>query len=231
MFFDAWLPLERRRRRLLAKTPRGPLHDYLSHPFAARDNSCGASEFLAVDLETTGLDARSDTIVSLGMVSLHGLQIELASAQHHLIRPERAMPERSAVIHQITDDRAAQGEALAEVLAALLRQLAGKVLLAHHARLELAFLDAACERLFGGRFLAPVIDTMAIEQRRRARANRVYRSRELRLDALRQGYNLPRYRAHNALSDAVAAAELFLAQAAQEERGQGAPLKNFLLRC
>jgi DNA polymerase-3 subunit epsilon len=42
-------------------------------------------------------------------------------------------------------------------------------------------------------------------------AHRQARDGELRLDALRAAYNLPRYPAHNALSDALATAELFLA--------------------
>ncbi|WP_293675636.1 hypothetical protein [Thiolapillus sp.] len=43
-------------------------------------------------------------------------------------------------------------------------------------------------------------------------------------------YGLPRYQAHNALMDAIATAELFLAQLAHGNYQKPPPLKNFLLR-
>ena len=39
----------------------------------------------------------------------------------------------------------------------------------------------------------------------------------LRLDTLRRNHNLPPFRAHNALSDAIAASGLFLAQIAKRD--------------
>jgi len=50
----------------------------------------------------------------------------------------------------------------------------------------------------------------------------------LRLHALSERYNLPRYSAHNALSDALAAAELFLAQVSYGDGKSKAPLRDFL---
>lgn len=230
MLFESWLSLDYRRRRLLARTAPGPLHDYLSVPFPSRRADCRATSFVAMDLETTGLNAQCDEILSIGIVTVDALQIQLDTACHYFIRPHQEIPEASAVIHRITDDLAQQGESLADIIALLLHQLAGKVMVAHHARFELNFINTACLGLFGQGFLIPVVDTMSLEQRRRQRANRVYRAKELRLDALRQAYNLPRYRAHNALSDALAAAELFIAQIAQIENRKPLPLGDYLMR-
>lgn len=221
--------LEQRRRRLLAQTPPGPLHDYLSVHFPSTTSDCHQLHYLALDLETTGLDPERDEIISCGWVCLAGMNIDLTSARHRLVRPARAIPEQSAVIHRITDDQAAQGSGLAAVMEELLALLAGKVLIAHHARVELGFLDAACHRLYGGRFLASVVDTQFIAQRWFERRNQPLRPGEMRLGNLRQRYNLPRYRAHDALSDALGAAELFMAQCA----ACGAaplPLKDMMLR-
>ena len=46
----------------------------------------------------------------------------------------------------------------------------------------------------------------------------------LRLDACRRRHGLPRYAAHRATTDAVACAELFLAQCAELESRRGRPL-------
>ena len=185
---------------------------------------------MAVDLETTGLDPQLDEIITIGLVCLRGLRIDLCTAQHRYILTNRDIPERSAVIHKVTDDRAAAGEPLAGAMTELLSLLAGRVMIAHHARFELQFLNAACERLFGSKFLVPVVDTQWIMKRWLERRDLAYSSKELRLGAIRKRYGLPQYRAHNALSDALSAAELFIAQVAQRGSEQHLPLKQFLLR-
>ncbi len=222
--------LDYRRRRLAARSAPGPLRDYLETPFVSPGADSRRVRYLALDLETTGLDPRHDAIISFGWVQLDGSGIQLGSACHRLVRQQRAIPEASAVIHQITDDAAAQGESLQAVMAELLPLLAGKVLIAHHARIELGFLDAACEQLYGGRFLIPTVDTQRIAQQWFERRNRSYRPGELRLGNLRHRYNLPRYRAHDALVDALAAGELFLAQLAERDDGHPLPLRALMLR-
>jgi DNA polymerase-3 subunit epsilon len=222
------LALDYRRRRLLRRTPRGPLFDYLAAPFPGRGTDYRDVEFVALDLETTGLDPNRDEILSIGLVSLKAGRIDLATAAHYLVAPMQVIPERSAVIHQITDDAAAQGGALADVVPLILARLAGRVLLGHHVRVEREFLDAACRRLYGSGFLVPLSDTEALVRRWLEQRNQTVSGRELRLHALRGRYGLPRYKAHNALTDALATAELFCAFAARANLTGKVPLKRFL---
>ncbi|QIK38819.1 3'-5' exonuclease [Caldichromatium japonicum] len=208
--------------------PPSPLRDYLARSFPNPRADYRSVEYLAVDLETTGLDPRKDAILSVGYVALYGPEILLASARHHLVRVDRAIPETSAVIHQITDDQAASGLPLEEVLGELLGALAGRVLIAHHAAIELGFLSAACQRLWGQGLVVRLIDTQLLAQRALDRRQLPYKPADLRLHALASRYNLPRHSAHNALSDAITAAELFLAQAAYRDDGRGVRLAEFL---
>ncbi len=203
------------------------MRDYLAFPFPPRGADVRDVGFLAVDLETTGLDPERDAIVSAGWVALDARAIDLASARRRLVATERSMPEESAIIHRIGDDAAARGAPPGLVLSELLAALAGRVFVAHNAAFDLAMLDAACRDVFGGRFISPAVDTMALARGwLESRGNPIPRSRapSLRLDAVRRRHNLPRYRAHDALSDALAAAELFLAQVAEREPGSG-PLR------
>jgi DNA polymerase-3 subunit epsilon len=220
--------LEWRRRWRLRRTPRGPMHDYLSAPFPRRSLDYRQTEYVAVDLETTGLDARRDQILSIGWVRLHGTRIDLSSAHHRLVRVQGAIPANSAVIHQITDDLAATGLDLAAALPEFLHDLRGRVMIAHHARVEQTFLGAACKQLFGCGLLVRTVDTQSIARRLFERRHIAFKGSDLRLHALGERYNLPRYSAHNALSDALAAAELFLAQAAHRDNGRGMALAEFL---
>ena len=226
--WDRILGLDFRRRRLLNRAAPGPLRDYLATPFPDRGADYRSVEFVSLDLETTGLDPRRDEILSIGLVALQGNRIDLGTARHYLITPTRAVPERTAVIHQITDDQAARGHRLAEMLPLVLSRLSGRVLLGHHVRVERQFLDEACTRLYGTRFLIPLADTEALIRRWMERRNQPFAGRDLRLHALRERYGLPRYKAHNALVDALATAELFCAFLANRELGNKAPLKLFL---
>lgn len=225
---DWLLGPEFRRRRLLKRAAPGPVRDYLAHPFPNRKTDYRELEYVAVDLETTGLDPRQDHILSVGLVPLRGPCIELAQAEHILVRTNRAIPEASAVIHQITDEQAAQGDAIALVIPHLLEVLGGRVMIAHHARIESGFIDAACAKLYRDHLTIPTVDTQAVALHWFQQCNIPILPKELRLHALRERYNLPRYPAHNALSDAIAAAELFLALAAYRDPGRGIPLGEFL---
>lgn len=220
--------LEWRRRWQLRRAPPGPLRAYLAHPFPAAKLDYREVEYLAIDLETTGLDIANDVILSVGYVGVRGTSIDLSTARHRVVRIDRAIPEATAVLHQITDDQAAQGGKLAEILQELLEALAGKVMIAHHARIERGFLSNACKRLWKGGLIMPVVDTQALAYRTFERRQIPFRASDLRLHALGDRYNLPRYGAHNALSDALASAELFLAQAAYRDDGKGLPLRAFL---
>jgi DNA polymerase III subunit epsilon len=222
------LLLDWRRRVLLRKAPPGPLRDFLATPFPRLGTDWRAVDYLAIDLETTGLDQRKDAILSVGHVTLTGGRVELASATHRVVRIAGSVPAASAVIHQITDDQAALGEDLPAVLSDLLEVLAGKVLIAHHARVETGFIGLACRRVYGAGLAVPVVDTQVLSQRQFERRQIAYKGSDLRLHALGERYNLPRYAAHNALYDALAAAELFLAQAASLGEGRSLSLRELL---
>jgi DNA polymerase-3 subunit epsilon len=103
-------------------------------------------------------------------------------------------------------------QALTRVLAAL----RGRVLLSHFTDIEEGFLSAACEAEFGGSMPCARIDTLELQ--RRIIVGRLHGQAPpgtLRLWSARRRYGLPLYRAHDALSDALACAELFLAQVAE----------------
>ncbi len=220
--------LDWQRRWHLRRTPPGPLHDYLQQPFAHPRTDYRELEYLAIDLETTGLDSRRDLILSVGYVTVRGIVIDLSTARHRVVRIDRSIPEASAIIHQITDDQSAKGRELLEVMAELLPVLAGKIMIAHHASIEQSFLSNACKHYWGRGLPMRIIDTQALALRTFERRQIPFKVSDLRLHALGNRYNLPRYGAHNALSDALAAAELFLAQAAYRNDGKGLPLADFL---
>jgi DNA polymerase-3 subunit epsilon len=181
-------------------------------------------EFLALDVETTGLDPRTDHLLSVGWVPVVGREIVLAGACELTIRPPDDVDVgASATFHRLTDDQVSDAAPLSEVLPRLLDALHGRVLLAHHAPLELGFLAEATLAAYGARPAVTAVDTLALQHRLLPahHAHHPDTDGSLRLDAVRRTYGLPRYTAHHALTDALAAGELLLAQVAELERRLG----------
>jgi DNA polymerase-3 subunit epsilon len=178
------------------------------------------TEFVCLDIETNSLDAASADILSIGWVEIRRACIDLGSAEAHLVRP-RAGVGASATVHGLTDSVCATGQPVRAVMERLLDRLPGRALVVHHAALDKAVLDRVCAADFGGPLLVPVVDTLELELRRRRRRHHLADAGALRLGELRANYNLPRYRSHDCLSDALATAELFIAMMAiHDTRGR-----------
>lgn len=226
--FARLLGKEYRRKQALARALPGPLADYLATGFPNRKSDCRDIEIVSIDLETTGLDPKKDAILSIGLVNIDRWGIKLNTAWHRIVQIDTAIPGETAVIHHITDDQAAAGSPLSELLPEVLMRIAGRPMLAHYSPIEQNFIDVACRKLYGAPFVAPIIDTLEIGQRVFERRNHLIQPGDLRLFNLRPRYNLPQYKAHNALSDALATAELFLAMADNLYPGKACPLGEFL---
>lgn len=225
-----WLGYETRRKQQLRKAPAGPLRDFLSVPFPAPKTDIHDTPILAVDFETTGLNAKTDQILSIGCIAMEKGDIKLSSAYHQVIKTDGDLAESNVVIHQITDEEKLRyGATLEASVEKLLGALAGHVMLVHFARIEKTFLQRACRRLYGMAPDFPIIDTLDICKRRMDRKMEVYESSSLRLFNLRDDHGLPAYGAHNALADALCTAELFLAELANRPEDKLPPLKDFLL--
>ncbi len=216
------------RRSLALRCPPGPLKEYYRAPAPRLDLPYTAAAFLAVDVETTGLDPRADAIVSIGYVPIVGGRILLAQAGCHLVRPDRPVSDEAAKVHGLTDEVLAAAAPLADALPPLLAAMAGRVPLAHHAPIERAFLSRACRAVYGAPLAAPWLCTLALARRRLARADTPIAEGELRLAACRTRAGLPHRRAHDALSDALAAAELFLAQASRASGRKPARVRELM---
>lgn len=226
--FSALLGKNYYRKKALNKTTSSIMKLYLKKPFVSKKELISCVDIVSLDFETTGLDIKKDKIVSVGWVVIHNLEINLASCTHKVINTNDELPASSVVIHQITDNQSANGMSIEDIMPILLEQLSGKVLLAHNAKVEQGFLNKVCQKLYGTNFIIPIIDTQYLAKRSLERKNKAFKKNALRLFNLRKELNLPVYKAHNALMDAVATAELFLAMVNKISPKNNARLGDFL---
>jgi DNA polymerase-3 subunit epsilon len=173
--------------------------------------------YWALDLETGGLDPGHDPILSVGMVPIRAGGIRLGEAWTSLVRPEEAeeIDPSSIRAHHLLPGEVRDAPTVRAVLEDVDRRLREGALLVHHAALDVGFLRRAYRRL-GMRWPAPpVVDTVALLLKAAKRArfldpNAPEHEPDLNLLAARRKLGLPDYGQHDALVDAIAAAELFL---------------------
>ncbi|KIO37521.1 exonuclease [Shewanella sp. cp20] len=198
-------------RALMAKDAM--LKGYLQSLMPVIDESFVEAELLAIDLEMTGLDANFDQILSIGVVPIRRGQLILSEAQHKLVQIEGSVGQ-SATIHGILDAHLDAALTPEQAMAWFLTVSQGKILVAHHAPLDLAFLKSGLQASLGEKTRLLAIDTLQLEKRRLLRQHEHLQEGSLRLGRSRARYGLPVYAAHNALIDALACGELLLAQVA-----------------
>jgi len=176
-------------------------------------------EFVALDFETTGLDPKKNSIISIGLVPFTLNRVYCNQAKSWFINPKDKLQEDSIIIHGITHSDLKGAPDLRRILDQLLEQLAGKVVVVHYRNIERPFLDLHLRELIKEGIVFPVVDTMQIESniQRKLAAGFLNRLRgkkpaSIRLGQSRTRYHLPTYQPHDALTDAIATAELLQAQ-------------------
>ncbi|MGI9235634.1 MAG: exonuclease domain-containing protein [Woeseiaceae bacterium] len=213
------------RWRLSKRGLAAPLKQLVAHSMPGPGTPFNQFEILSLDMETTGLDSASAEMLSVGWVVIRDGRVDLKSAESHIVRPSGEVGS-SASVHGLTDTIVEGGEDLSIVLSRIVEVLTGRVLLVHHAGLDKAILDRLCRRQYGVPLLVPVVDTLALERRRRERRHHVDEKKSFRLADLRDVYRLPRYSAHDSLVDAIATAELLIAMIAHNDGGTKTCLRD-----
>lgn len=170
-----------------------------------------AAPWCVVDLELSGLDPRRHEIISFGAIPIEGGRVQLAGAVSGLARPTQPLSESSIRIHGIRAADLVDAPPLREAIGPLLEAMAGRVLVAHVARIEQAFLSRAL-RSEGLRLRGTIADTSALGPLWLCeRDGRM--PRDLSLHALAKALGLPARAQHDALGDALTAAQVFIAAA------------------
>ncbi len=181
---------------------------------APKSSVFGQNSVLALDLETSSLDPQTGEVISAGWVAIENGAVQLETATHRLVAAE-ATVGRSATIHNIRDCELENGITREQLLVEILQAADSKTLLFHNAYLDLAFLNQLSLQYCQAPLLLPSFDTLQIEKNKLLKTTEVIPQNSLTLSNCRKHYHLPRYPGHNALVDALATAELYLAQTSQ----------------
>ncbi|HXH84941.1 MAG TPA: 3'-5' exonuclease [Candidatus Tectomicrobia bacterium] len=160
-------------------------------------------EFVALDLETTGLDPRSDAIVAAAAIRF--VDGEPVDGLVTLVNPERPIPADATRVHGIGDDAVSGAPSVGEVLPTLERVCGGRVVVGHGLDFDLAVIDRA-RRAAG----LPALRLTTLDTRRLAAV--LHRDwSDYGLDAVAARLGVPVEGRHTAEGDAIAAGRILTA--------------------
>ena len=171
------------------------------------------SEVVAIDVETTGLKAKTDRVVELALAGVAD-DGKVIWTWHSLFDPERPIPSESSAIHGIGDEHVKRAPTFAQKADEIAARLDKKILLAHNLKFDVGFLNEELKRCGKNLPATLGIDTLKISRQ----VDRGERSHRLG-DACRR-YGIKLNNAHQATDDATAAAKLFVAM---RRRHRGKP--------
>jgi DNA polymerase-3 subunit epsilon len=109
-------------------------------------------EFVAIDIETTGLDPRTDVPVALAAIPFRGGRPDVATGYTALVNPGRPIPAAARAIHGIGDEDVWKAAPVAAALPDFLAACRAEAIVAHTARFDLAIVN----RVARGAGLSPL---------------------------------------------------------------------------
>ncbi len=114
--------------------------------------------FIVFDVETTGLSVVHNKLIEIAGVKMQdGKVIDRFST---FVNPHERIPYNITQLTHITDDMVAGAPELTTAVPAFLEFVGDHVLVAHNARFDMGFMQAACGRLGLGEIRNPVLDTL-----------------------------------------------------------------------
>ena len=218
MFFKEVKNWNTRYAQLADDAQNNLLKEFYLSTFSDASVSVKDIPFVALDFETTGLNSKTDDIVSVGLVPFTLARIYCKQSKHWVVQPRRNLSESSIVIHGITHNDVDNAPDFDNIIAPLLDALRSKVIVVHYSAIERGFFNSALLLRLKERIEFMVVDTMELERRalkaKQGLIGQLFNTKlgSLRLNDCRKRYSLPAYEGHHALTDALATAELLQAQ-------------------
>jgi DNA polymerase III subunit epsilon len=175
--------------------------------FAAKPHDSNAERWIALDLETTGLDPVNDRIIEIGAVAIHRGNIELNDFFHRVLATSGEVKAENRVVHGVTAKEQYDGSATHDALDALVAWMGDAPLVGFFTEFDVKFLRTALASHLGKgkakHFASQHIDVARI-------APIVFPEMKAKsLGEWSAALRLPIHKQHRALADALATAHLF----------------------
>lgn len=174
-----------------------------------------AHEWVTLDCETTGLNVRSDEIISIAAVRIVGNRLMTSERLELLVRPTRSVSAASVRIHRLRDRDLVGGLPVEDAVKRLLHFIGSRPLVGYYLSFDVAMLNRAVWPLLGIGLPQPQIEVSRLYHDHKFRQMPAYQRQttaqvDLRFGSMMRDLGLPLRDAHDALNDAVMAGLAFI---------------------
>lgn len=178
-------------------------------PYRALFEAYHGDEVVSLDCETTGLDPKTDAIVSIGAVIIRGQSIQTGAQFHVMIDHGVHLSPESIRIHRIRKVDLDAAQSLETALDGLLAFIGNRPLVGYNIAFDLRFLNRAILPMYGFRLPNRAID-LADLYRRQVVKRQPDAVPHLGLDDILAQLNLPVFGRHTAIGDAITVAMAYV---------------------
>lgn len=174
-----------------------------------RTDEYSVSNFIAIDVETTGLKPATNRIISISAIRFEDW--EPMEIFYTLINPQTHIPEEATQINNITDEMVANAPTFSQVADSLMEFVGNSNLVGHKIQFDLAFLYCSGLNLLNKHL--KFFDTLELSQylikKLRRENNLLGYVDDYKLPTLCRHFRIPIRSFHNAGYDSYAAGLLF----------------------
>ncbi len=177
--------------------------------FAFLFNEDESDEIIVYDTETTGLNTKKDEILSIGAVKVKNNKILTSGKFELFIKPSREISQESIKIHYIRNIDLQNGNNQQEALEKFLHFIGSRTLVGYYLEFDINMINKYLQPLLGIKLPNKQIEVSQIYYRKKRRTIPDGRI-DLRFDSIMNDLNLPIFGKHDALSDAIMTAMMYV---------------------
>ncbi len=159
------------------------------------------ADYVLLDLETTGLDPKNDSIIEIGAVRV--CDFEIVDEFSSLVRPPVPISPFITSLTGISNAMVRDADAIDTVLPAFMDFVGSSLVMGHNVNFDINFLYENCLRLFGCGFRNDFVDTLRLSRKL------FPAERHHRLCDMEARFHLHNDHAHRALSDVILTKECY----------------------
>lgn len=196
---------------------------YTSHFKTTQTQDINAIRFVVFDTETTGLNTKTDRILSIGCVAISELKIKVADQLESYVNQDH-FNAKTVKIHGLLKNGTQHKLNEEDAIIQFLDYIKDSVLVAHHAAFDVAMINNALKRLNLPKLKNKVLDTGHLFQKTKLDTSKEH----FGLDDLSKRFNIPLHDRHTASGDAYITAVLFLKLVAKLNAKKDQKLKDLL---